>query len=316
VPPAGEDSNSAEGRQRYYNKSDLIVTTTDTGVTVQSGQWAGMSNLVHDVFTTNSSGYSFINTNSSFYDSREGKWTVTTEIDVGALSKWMTNTTTGGGATLNYKSLADHGKQIASVYVNDKRSKTGKLTTVRVTNARTLPGDGLTVATDSPLYVKGNFNAPDLTVGSTNTSNTKPSSLVADAVTILSANWVDSTSNGGVSSRTPQNTTVNAAILAGIVQTTNSLYSGGVENFPRFLENWGNYTLTYNGSMVVLFPSKYATNKWLSPGTGTGCYYAAPTRSWAFDVNFLDNSKLPPGTPQVRVVVRNKWNVIAASAPN
>ena len=74
------------------------------------------------------------------------------------------------------------------------------------------------------------------------------------------------TSSTGLSSRTSVNTTVNAAILAGIVESQQvggvKHYSGGVENFPRFLENWSSTSLTYNGSMVVMFPSRYATNFW------------------------------------------------------
>jgi hypothetical protein len=61
-------------------------------------------------------------------------------------------------------------------------------------------------------------------------------------------------------------------------------------------ENWGSGTiLTYNGSIVVMFPSQYATNKWLP----TGNYYNAPHRAWAFDLNFTDPAKLPPLTPRV-----------------
>jgi len=112
--------------------------------------------------------------------------------------------------------------------------------------------------------VKGHSNANDLAVGSTNTAATKPASLIGDAITIQSASWSDSYTSGiSLSSRPAANTTVNAAFLAGIVQTTNSAgtkkYSGGVENFPRFLENWSSKTFTYNASMVVMFPSRYAT---------------------------------------------------------
>ena len=45
--------------------------------------------------------------------------------------------------------------------------------------------------------------------------------------------------------------------MAGIVETANNDYSGGVENFPRFLENWSGSTFTYNGSMVVLYLSQF-----------------------------------------------------------
>jgi hypothetical protein len=80
-----------------------------------------------------------------------------------------------------------------------------------------------------------------------------------------------------------------------------------VENFPRFLEKWSGRTLTYNGSMVVMFPSAVATANWRYGGP----VYEAPARNWAFDVNFLDPSKLPPGTPAVRAMIRSRWATVA-----
>jgi hypothetical protein len=135
---------------------------------------------------------------------------------------------------------------------------------------------------------------------------TRPASLVADAITVLSTSWNDAMASSGIDSRIANPTTVNAAFLAGIVQTTNSgggSYSGGVENFPRFLENWSGKVFTYNGSMVVMFDSKQAIRKW--PGTGT--VYNPPNRAWAFDQNFRDINKLPPETPVARTLIRGKW---------
>ena len=311
LPPVGEDPNSPMGAARYYNQCDLIVTTTATNVTVRAGNWDNFASLNPDTGTTNgNSGFSFVQTNASFYDAREQKWTVTTDINVGALTNWMRGS---GGNALNQLATLTKGHQLNSVYVDDKRASSGKLTVVRVSNGQALPPSGLTVATDLPLYVKGHFNAPDITPGATNTANTKPASLVGDAITVLSSNWSDAYGNNALSSRTPVSTTVNAAFLAGIVQPTNTTgtlhYSGGVENFPRFLENWSSsISFTYNGSMVVMYPSQFATNFWVQTGT----YYNAPSRKWAFDLNFLDYRRLPPATPMVRKLVRGQWNVVAA----
>ncbi len=302
-PPAGESPASTPGKQRYYNKADLILITTDTN-------WTATFNAHGDGtdFTSKSpktdlwtgTNYTFLTTNA-FWDYREIKTVLSVDIDVARFISW---TTTNNPL----------GRPLKSIYVNDQRSVPGQLTAVRVTNGRTLPDDGLTVATPRPLYVKGDFNESD----------PKPASLVGDSITILSANWNDSwTSSTPLGSRhavnTTVNTTVNAAILAGIVPTTNSggikHYSGGVENFPRFLEDWNNKTLTYNGSMVVLFPSRYATNFWVSPDDANP-YYKSPIRKWAFDVNFLNWTNLPPGTPQVQKLVRGQWRVVAANSPN
>jgi hypothetical protein len=178
-------------------------------------------------------------------------------------------------------------------------------------NGQELPSAGLTVATPFPIYVKGNFNTT--TNGITfstalgDVANTLPAALMGDAITVLSTNWSDAnTSTTAIGSRTPANTTINAACLEGIVPSNGTNYSGGVENFLRLLENWSSSTttLSYNGSIVVLFTSQYASSPW--PGTGT--VYNPPTRAWGFDNNFMQQGKLPPMTPQVRATVRSNWS--------
>ena len=52
-----------------------------------------------------------------------------------------------------------------------------------------------------------------------------------------------------------------------------------------------------------MFPSQYATNCWQQ----TGYYYTAPSRSWAFDTNFLIQADLPPLMPQAKGVIRGTW---------
>jgi len=314
MPPMGEDARSLLGRQRFHNKADLVVLTTSTNTLLVKFNSAGDGTsfaTIPDASLKTGSNYTFIRTNAAFYDYREGKQVLGTEIDVAKFNQWMT--TNSVGMTLT----SQRGRALNSVYVNDARSVSGRLTAVRVVNGQTLPAAGLTVVTPRPLYVKGHYNATDLTVGSTNTAATKPASLIGDAITVLSGSWSDGySSSTSLGSRSAVNTTVNAAFLAGIVQTTNSSgtkkYSGGVENFPRFLEGWGGKTFTYNGSMVVMFPSRYATKFWIAPGT----YYGAPNRRWAFDSNFLTMSKLPPCTPQVQKLVRGQWMVVAADSPN
>jgi hypothetical protein len=313
VPPSDEDPESELGRQRYYNKSDLIVTVTDTAVTLQynNNEEGTAFELVGTNIATGT-GFSFVNTNTTFWDYRESKQTLVTEIDVAAFNTWLTT----GGSTVNVKAQSQMNHDINSIFVDDRRSATNLLTSVRLVNGRYLPPSGLTVATPLPIYVKGHFNAPDL--ATTNTINTKPSSLVCDAVTILSENWDDTYGKKiQMGSRNASDITVNAAFLSGIVPSQEDFnggrhYSGGVENFPRFLENWSGTTMTYNGSMVVMFESRKATGYWNAPGN----YYNPPKREWAFDTNFMDIEKLPPGTPQVRKLQRSQWNVVSAAAVN
>lgn len=299
VPPYGEDSTSAMGKQRYYNKTDMVIIVSNATVTVTSGK---LNNFATTIPTNEWK--SFLNTNVSFYNKREGKTVKTTEIDVSFLKAWS--------ATNTSLRPALGSRNVRSIYVADFRTQSGTTESgVRVKNGKELPDMGLTVATPNPLYVQGHFNAPDAHLGTTNTSLTKPASLIGDSINILSSAWNDANSTSGLGSRRAEDTTINAAFLGGIVPSDGTSYSGGVENFPRFLEDWGSRTLAYNGSMVVMFLSKIATAPW-----GGGDVYSPPIRQWTFDMNFTDSTKIPPATPEVRTIIRAEWVAIQAGDVN
>ena len=296
MPPVGEDPNSQMGKERFYNKADLIVLVYDDRVETFGGQAAVGSPSVPW-----STAKSFLSTNATFFNKREGKTVKATVLDVGKLKDYN-NTSNPIKTAL--------GHDISSVYIKDLRPQaTDTQPGIKVVNGQTLPNAGLTVVTPQPLYVQGHYNAPASALGTANTSQTKPAALIADAITILSQGWSDGNGSKSLSSRLAQSTTVNAAILAGIVKTTSASYSGGVENFPRFLEDWSGDTLTYNGSMIVMFESQVATALWRGTGSTIGIYNP-PTRNWNFDNNFLDPTRLPPGTPAVRTLIRGQWSVL------
>lgn len=295
VPPASEDVNSAMGRERYYNKAELLVLVSNSTVTVGVKQpFSSAITYIPWLATTN-----FLSTNTTFVDRRENAKTVqTTQIDVNKYSIWAA---TNSGVI----SVLGSGNKPNLIYVGDFRTESSsKMNGVRLINAQTLPERGLTVATSNPLYTKGHFNQPNSSyLGTTNTSNTKPASLVADAYTLLSGAFNDSLSgNTDPATRVADNTTVVAALIAGNVPS-GSVYSGGVNNLPRLLESWTGKTYTLNGSLVCLYSSAKATNVFQNPGI----YYNAPTRNINFDQNLTDWEKLPPGTPAMRVLVRGKW---------
>lgn len=297
-PPAAEDPNSPMGRQRYFNLADMILVVSDTEVKATSGRFNGFMTSV----PTNEV-VKLVTTNNSFWDAREEKTVRPIDINVGFLSSWS--------RTNSSLRPALGSKDVSSIYVVDRRTpKAATLGAVRVVNGRQLPSRGLTVATALPLYVLGHYNQTNAAkLGTADTSTTLPASLVGDAVTILSENWSDARSKGAVTARKAMPTTVNAALLAGVVETTQGKYSGGMENFPRFLETWGSEnTFTYNGSLVKMFPSLYATNAW-----GKADVYSPPKRDWTFDQNFNDPERLPPLTPGLQKIIRSEW---ATLAPN
>ena len=296
-PPTGEDPNSSIGRLRYYNLCDMVVTISDGGINdIGINATSGHYNNFLTSIPTNEL-VTFVSTASSFTDAREGKTVRPIDVNIGKLTAWSQTNSSLRSSLI--------GSNLTSVYVVDKRTLPGSsLGAVRVFNGLQLPLNGLTVATGRPLYVLGDYNQLNLAnLGTTNTSTTRPASLVADAITILSDNWSDANSINAVGSRTASATTVNAALLTGVVNTTLGHYSGGMENFPRFLESWGSGNVfTYNGSMVRMFPSLYATNVW-----GMSNVYNPPKRNWAYDPNFDDPTKLPPRTPSLLQVMRGQW---------
>jgi hypothetical protein len=297
LPPVGESATSAMGKQRYFNKSDMVVVVSNATVVVTSGRVDGFATPI-----PYSQWKSFLDTNVTFYNKREAKTVKTTQLNVANLKLWSATNASLRPVLGN--------RDVRSIYIADVRTQTASTQPgVKIVEGATLPNLGLTVATPNPLYVQGNYNATGSDVGKNETVNAKPASLIGDSINILSTAWNDGNSSLAVGSRKASDTTVNAAVLGGIVPSGGGYYSGGVENFPRFLEDWGGKTLTYNGSMVVMFNSKTATAPW-----GGADVYSPPARNWAFDINFLDATKLPPGTPEVRAIIRSEWAAIRAGS--
>lgn len=151
---------------------------------------------------------------------------------------------------------------------------------VRLVDAATLPAK-LTTVTPDPAYLWGDYN----------TVSEKPSAVICDALNLLSNAWNDTKHSGVLPSAT--NTTYNVAVVTGNTETTGSSYNGGLENLPRFHENWDGKTSTIKGSFVKPWFSQYATGAWVYGGDR----YTAPVRNWSYNPAFNHVANLPPYTP-------------------
>lgn len=278
-----------------------------------------------------------------FYNWREGRWTYLLNINVHDLLQWnidqggpffSPSVTTDGGVVL-YATVYDASYPTSnpSPNLSPNASSTSFGFGVRIFGSNTLPfpslasfgGDptGISIASDRALYVQGNYNAPAGGVYNP-TTGWQPSSIVGDALNVMSANYFqvgitaaqstttctnDCQSNRSLSdaTRTAGTTTINAAFLAGVDTTTSGNYNGGLENYPRFHENWGGVTLNYLGSFVSLGTPQTVTGAWCqtggtyngTPPTLSGCnIYNPPQRNWNFDPNFLNAAYVPPLTPE------------------
>lgn len=163
--------------------------------------------------------------------------------------------------------------------------------------------EGLTIATNAPVYIKGNYNANGATsTASPNSATTPdtgevPAAIVGDAVTILSQNFNNATSLSTLSpTATMTNIEISAALLVGLTPTNKygtGTTSGGAHNLPRFLENWGGKNTYIRGSLVALFENRVFTEP-----HGSSNYYSPPNRYWGFNSMFREG-RYPPGTPRV-----------------
>ncbi|HVC21473.1 MAG TPA: hypothetical protein VNE16_15475 [Vicinamibacterales bacterium] len=164
---------------------------------------------------------------------------------------------------------------------------------------------GLTIAAENPVYLQGDWNA----AGSFGNPHVA-TSIIADALTLLSNAWNDEKSFASPqnpSGRQASTTWYRLAVIAGkgmsFPQPTWGAAQdfgtdGGVHNFLRYIESWSGQTLNYRGAMASFFYSQQAV------GTYKCCnnVYSPPTRAYNFDTDFLTPSLLPPRTPVFRDV--------------
>jgi type II secretory pathway pseudopilin PulG len=205
----------------------------------------------------------------------------------------------------------------------------GETLSFSATSGKLSPTKGITVATENMVYIWGNYNTTGITgipaSGSTlndggYTGPQIPASIVSDAFFPLSKTWFD-----GLSSMRPearqgnnqyrqadvntssiaQSTTVRAGIIAGATLSRMNGWpgrnaggeklSGGIHNFPRFLEIWGGSTpWNYTGAFIPLYHSTQAVSQYEDGGIPI---YSPPRRNWSFDSTFQTSNRLPPGTP-------------------
>ena len=331
--PQPEDFAPLPGKP-YWEKADLrlvlmldandlpIVTVqSPTGVVVKDAD--GTTNEqrttdLHDV--ANCPGLiagRAVGATSTFWNVRENDFIHMMEVDMRALLNCIHRKGLFGTSVLpssidcnvgGQKRLDDCGEggivlhlSVFGAHSEDQQSDYG----VRLRNGGTLQASvagaptvrGITVVTNQALYSMKHYN----------NSGKIPAAFLCDSYNVLSEAWPspDYASNVTRENRNPNATTVNAAVLAGHPITGgvngedgfDQAYSGGLENFPRFHEDWadGSKVFTYAGSLVSLSTSAHSNGAWCNPAC---VQYSAPNRNWTYDTMFNDAAKLPPMTPR------------------
>jgi PilX N-terminal len=278
-----------------------------------------------------------------FYNWRERKWVLLLNINVSDLLRWNQEK---GNVLFPSSDISDGGPIIFAT-IDDSNLATPKASGinnygVRIFGSRNLPDyspsaadpTGLSFVTDQALYVVGDYNRGNTAAGD---PKWEPAALIGDSLNVMSnnmwqqagttnspnqqCNYTDSCTrndaqtllniDGAVAAgRAGANTVINAAFLGGVDVTNGGLYNGGLENYPRFHENWGGTTLNYLGSFVSLGTPVHVNGSWCGTagtasnsantgsGTGANCnIYTPPVRAWNYDARFNDVANLPPNTP-------------------
>ncbi len=236
----------------YHNEAGLVIEYAGNGVNV----YARRDGAVSAITSALPAGTVSLGT---VYDGRQRKTLSTIEVDMAKLRD--AGVMPANGLVYAYRTDTTEENPNGVVFKNGKEL-----------NSATM------LVSPGPVYIQGDFNCPD----AASAYGKHPTMLICDAVNILSNAW-DNTKTAGSGVPRAGATTVNLAMASGIVRTpdTGGDYSGGLENFPRFHENWTGVTLRIRGSFMALFPSTYATAPWKN------ATYGAPTRDWGFDPDLL-----------------------------
>jgi len=169
---------------------------------------------------------------------------------------------------------------------------------------------GLTIAVENPVYLHGSWNASLAeALGEASNGKHPATSIVTDAVTLLSDNWNDWNSFRFPYTPGDRPRSADSYYRVAIIAGKNRTFTfpswtpipkdfgsdGGAHNFLRMLEAGGG-KVHYRGSIASFYFSRQALGVYKCCST----VYDAPERHYNFDMDFLDPSKLPPLTPVFR----------------
>jgi hypothetical protein len=281
-PAASDDPISAVRFSKVADYVVLIDANNNVTVTSNGTYSASDANVITGALTFN----------ESFQDVREGGPIRVTTLDLSQLNK--NNFPVKG---MNYTPagpmiyIADTSAGTSVTFTpSGGSSVTTTKRAIRIKNGTNIFTPGMAIISGNPIYIQGDLN----------TATWKPTVIIGDAINVLSNNWGDRTATA---SRVASNTTVNAALIGGIVASNGANYSGGAENFIRLLENWSGKTFTYTGSIVQMWQSNQGAGVW----TGSSTVYTAPsTYIWTYDTR-LATATLPGTFTLAAYLQQQRW---------
>jgi Tfp pilus assembly protein PilX len=318
-PPSSNDPSQAGYFYQQASQSALNGNGAgqNAGLIIKDGQVINNGNVDNRV--TSQLVNAGVITNTTVTDTRESNTTPVqvTKIDMGKLKQSGYYPSNGILYAYQTANMNSDGTMIAGNGSSAPPQGVMFVNGSDLSSPSTASGAGnISIISNGPVYIQGDFNAPHVLDANGNVtydvagnpmqdlSRKQAVAVIADAVNFLSNAW-DTTNpaykpvDGSVLPvATPTN--YNFAMVTGNVPTpfqggpnNAAPYSGGLENLPRFQENWqnanGRIAANYKGAMANLFASQVAKQPW-----GKGGVYNPPARNWDFDQDFVDPSKPPP----------------------
>ncbi|MBN1900473.1 hypothetical protein JW926_04010 [Candidatus Sumerlaeota bacterium] len=275
---------------KFENKADLKILRNP--VTNEITGYDNMGNIVPLTYEDpdNPEGTKSVYKESMFYNNRENKFIRCLDLDIANLKE----------------SGIDLGNGMA--YMSEEPNGENVQASCRIINGAHLPATmtgSMTIASDDPVYVQGDFNVGE---------NRIPALVSGDAINILSNAWNDDANDfyrHGLQYASVTET--NAIFMGGNVPsgTYDNTYSGGAENYFRYLENWSGRTHAFRGSLLNLWESDIAIGPWIYGKP----YYEAPKRDWRWD-SVLGGINPPPGMLSFFQVNPLVWRVVPESEMN
>jgi len=308
--------NQADYRVLIDQSNNITITDYNGNAIVNSGNTKNAYNAITGAITTD----------QSIQDNREGTYVRLATLDVGKIKDKVNDGTlsvsnnANSGMIVYIKDTTPNGTGVSSKIGGGGTTVTTTERAIRLKNGTTLPSSGMTIVSENPVYIQGDYNTGGNNPPSDSGTFTSPTvsgyahnadgspttnaAVYADAINILSGAWNDTNSTLSISNRIATSTTVNSALVTGEVPSGGGKYSGGGEGFVRFLEDWqkNSNTFTYYGSMIELFNSVTAVGSYSSSAS----IFKQPGLHWYYDTNFQSSS--PPGNLQIAAYLQQqRW---------
>lgn len=258
---------------------------------------------------------------TTFFDIRENKTVIATQIDLNLLRHGTWSLSLGFPYDCVGSGTA-YGGPLSVILFSDKRTLAD---TVHFVHALRITGGSnlqtpLTIFSENPVYIYGDYN-----VGGGTAQPIQPALIVADAITFLSSAWDDNHSKDTILANRLAFTgtsTINASLIGGLAQPSRE-YDGTTLSNPkpmpinrmlRLLESYNTTTrlLRLNGSIAALWMSRNAPG-FTTYTTAQAARICAPPAAnyWQPDAllrQFVsDASNMPPNCPQIDFYERLGW---------